>query len=404
MPVHTSTPLQTKSNVSFKRYNESVKPMKKTNLCRIMILIASLVLGATIVFLIVFFTTRKPRAHPPNYPQLDDSVFSSYLTMEKSVFTWSHTMESKLNGQPSYYALLRNQNAALDYLIEFCQRHKIFHVYLYAGCAEWDIDVWRSGSLPLQNELEAAIRKLRDKGISTSLVAYINDDPDMVSNYNDIADVAQLVGQLQRRLGSYYAIKGFLLNLAATSAEAFAHSLEAFALAIDILKGRSGTLEVPVVGMLNEQQLTQEWSFRKELYVGLRVTQIIEGMLASDAPPSRLTYASVLKEIVNVSCVQINSTSDYVQMEYWDTAMDLFKEVRPVTDMTAYGKSIRASPDKFLTNAPHQYNLCQNLNGAGAVCGAYTFSNYALYHEALYTLEPLDSDSRFLYDLYLVNR
>ena len=381
-----------------KRYYDHQPSMKRTNILRIILLLSSLVIGGIVVFLIVYFVTRKPQAIPPPSGQtISDELFSDYLQAEKAIYAWSHTSKSKLDGQPAYSSLLSNSNNAFDYLLNFTNRHTIKTIYLYGGCAQWDSDTWAKGTLPFASSLENAIRKAKLKGYTINLVAYLNDDANNMTNYASIKGLSTAIIAMNKNLDSQ-GIDSVSLKINPTQPEAYAYSLEAYLLAKSLLQPAGISLEGTA---LPEESLSQ-WTFRPELYINLGITSTILEIMNDGGT---LTYASVLSTLVDTVNVVTTTTSEYTLIEQWDKFLKLFKEVRPYFDVsvTPLKESVATDPASFLRNLPQLVTLCKTYESVGHSCGTPSLSSYLDYHTGLYLLEPIDSDARYLADIYYNN-
>ncbi|TNJ26421.1 hypothetical protein GMRT_14664 [Giardia muris] len=397
-----NVPLQQSKTRIAKRYSEAQPKMTRTNIARIIVLISTLLLAGTAVFLIVYFTTKKPTYKPPAYQTVSDDLFADYLLLSKGICAWSHTSESKLDGEPSYGALLRNKDNSFDYLLNFSTRHAIDTIYLYGGCAQWDSNAWASGLLPYEADLRSASRKAALKGLRVGIVTYLNDDADNLTSYSNIRDFSKAVLSFKNELataataGTSIAASDLLVqcNLRPTQPEAYAYALETFYLLRDALSGSSIAIE----GIILPNHL-EEWKFRPELYQTLGITPIVMEMLEAG---EKVSYASVLSKLVDTVMVLAESTNEYVLIEQWEATLKLFKTIRPMYDMSddALGSQVYRAPDGFLSILPTLAALCRTYNRLGHECGPPMLSSYVDYHKALYIQEPIKSNSGFLIDLY----
>lgn len=381
-----------------KRYYDPQPSMKRTNILRIILLLSSLVIGGIVVFLIVYFVTKKPLAVPPPTSQtISDELFSDYFQTKKSIYAWSHTSRSKIGGLPAYSSLLSNDNGAFDYLLNFTNRHTIETIYLYGGCAQWDSDIWAKGTLPFASSLENSIKKAKLKGYMVSIVIYLNDDTNNMTNYASIKNLCTAIVGIDKNLG-VYTINSVSLKINPSQPEAYAYALEAYRLAKSVLNPAGIKLE----GMALPEESLAHWTFRPELYVNLGITSTILEIINSG---STLTYASVLSKLVDVVNVITTTTSEYELIEQWDKFLELFKEIRPYFDVsTAPLKDlISTDPGGFLRALPQLVSLCKTYESVGHSCGVPSISSYLDYHTELYLLEPIDSDARYLADIYYNN-
>ena len=87
-------------NQQVKRYTD-IENQKYVKSCiRVSIILGSIVLGAVGIFLGVYFSKSRPK--PPTDQTVSDDQYQTYLKQNKFLPAWSHTNESKLNGQPAY--------------------------------------------------------------------------------------------------------------------------------------------------------------------------------------------------------------------------------------------------------------------------------------------------------------
>lgn len=381
-----------------KRYYDPQPSMKRTNILRIILLLSSLVIGGVVVFLIVYFVTKKPQSVPPPSSQtISDELFSDYLRAEKAIYAWSHTSKSKIGGLPAYSSLLSNANGAFDYLLNFTNRHTIETIYLYGGCAQWDSDTWSRGTLPFSSSLENAVRKAKLKGYAVSIVAYLNDDSNNMTNYASITNLSKAVVAMNKNLG-LRAINSISLKISPTQPEAYAYSLETYRLAKSILQPAGIKLE----GIALPEESLAHWKFRPELYINLEITRTILDIINGDTP---LTYASVLSTLVDIVNVVTTTTSEYTLIEQWDKFLGLFKEIRPYFDVSVapLKDAVATDPASFLRTLPQLASLCKTYESVGHACGKPSLSSYLDYHTGLYILEPIESDTRYLADIYYNN-
>ncbi|KAE8304792.1 hypothetical protein GL50803_0016078 [Giardia duodenalis] len=381
-----------------KRYYDPQPSMKRTNILRIILLLSSLVIGGVVVFLIVYFVTRKPQLIPPPSGQtISDELFSDYLQTEKAIYAWSHTSQSKLDGLPAYSSLLSNADNAFDYLLNFTDRHTIKTIYLYGGCAQWDSDTWAKGTLPFSSSLENAIKKAKLKGYTVNLVAYLNDDANNMTNYASIEKLSTAIVAMNKNLGSQ-GIDSVSLKISPTQPEAYAYSLEAYQLAQSILRPAGISLE----GIALPEESLAHWAFRPELYVNLGVTSTILQIINEGRT---LTYAVVLSALVDIINVVATTTSEYTLIEQWDKFLELSKEIRPHFDVSVapLKEAVATDPASFLRTLPQLTTLCRTYESVGHSCGRPSLSSYLDYHTGLYILEPINSDARYLADIYYNN-
>lgn len=388
-----NVPLQQSKTRIAKRYSEAQPKMTRTNIARIIVLVSTLVLAGTAVFLIVYFTTRKPTYKPPAYQTVPDDLFADYLLLSKGICAWSHTSTSKINGEPSYSALLRNKDNAFDYLLNFSTRHAIDTVYLYGGCVQWDSGKWGTGVLPYEADLRSSARKAALRGLRVGIVTYLNDDSNNLTSYSLVQDFSKAMLTFKTALGSTTNLL-VQCNLRPTQPEAYAYALETFYLLRDSLAGSNIDIEGVILPIHME-----EWKFRPELYQTLGITPIVMDMLEAG---EKVSYASVLSKLVDTVAVLADSTNEYVLIEQWEEALKLFKTIHPMYDLSedALGPQVYQSPDGFLSILPTLAALCRTYNRLGHECGPPMLSSYVDYHKGLYIQEPIDSNSGFLIDLY----
>lgn len=161
--------------------------------------IIALLIGAAIsgsVVVAAVMGTRAPNV-PDNRPPLPGD-FIPYQMVPKSLYVWSHTTESQMNGQPAWTVLLQNRNQEIPYLIEFCKLHGVKEVYLFVGSIEWEYDAFFStGKFPHEESLVHDLELLSSAGIGASLMVYLNDDPENLANWERMKGVASAMRRLK---------------------------------------------------------------------------------------------------------------------------------------------------------------------------------------------------------------
>ncbi|EFO61572.1 Hypothetical protein GLP15_3573 [Giardia lamblia P15] len=122
------------------------------------------------------------------------SSFDTYVSGPKSLYVWSHTTDSKIGTTPAWQVLLEDRYDEVTYLCTFCKQHGISEVYLFIGSAEWEWDEYFSNlQIPHLQAVRSAIAKLTAKKITTHPMIYLNDEPDNLSNYDRMEQIAEAV-------------------------------------------------------------------------------------------------------------------------------------------------------------------------------------------------------------------
>eukprot|EP00768_Dysnectes_brevis_P002396 gnl/Dysnectes_brevis/1817_a2083_1031.p1 GENE.gnl/Dysnectes_brevis/1817_a2083_1031~~gnl/Dysnectes_brevis/1817_a2083_1031.p1 ORF type:complete len:363 (-),score=108.42 gnl/Dysnectes_brevis/1817_a2083_1031:59-1147(-) len=126
--------------------------------------------------------------------------FGPYVLTPKSLYVWSHSINSRISGVPSWQLLLQNHDDSIYYLRDFCLLHGIDELNLFAGSVQWEWDDWFSkGQLPFDTQLAASIRILSRSGLKIHLMTYLNDDPDSLEGWERMETVARTVASFEQR-------------------------------------------------------------------------------------------------------------------------------------------------------------------------------------------------------------
>lgn len=94
-----------------KRYYDPQPSMKRTNILRIILLLSSLVIGGVVVFLIVYFVTRKPQLIPRRRVRLSLMNYSATISKLRKLYMHglirlSRSSMGYLPTAPSYQMLI----------------------------------------------------------------------------------------------------------------------------------------------------------------------------------------------------------------------------------------------------------------------------------------------------------
>lgn len=446
-----------------KRYTDPQDKRTRTNCLRYTLFTSAILLGVAVVLTVVLVLLRPKPIKPPATSMVNDADFVDYLGLQKAVYAWSHTEASQISGRPAYTEIFTNAGGSRDHLLGFLQKHNITSVYLYAGCAEWDSQTWAQGELPYQSEMEQTIRALRDKGVESSLVLYVNDDKADFSGYASLEDAGRAIATMNSRLGSYYGVRAVSVFLDPSGPEQYVYALESLALLsrgmgaqrsaklaslatgdagggfdsrsdrsriTRVLRDAAGSLprlEVTV----SDTSVSAAFSFKKELHGSLAVAPVISEFLAAEGA-GEPTFGAIAGRIAEVAHVLLNSTSEYVLTDTWARASDAFRVVQPVYNMDpgCYGERAREDPGAFLHEVARLQGVCGMMfrpeagDGSGGSessgdaagqpevaseggadpaagsCGVAVISSYLDMHNAMYGLEPRGASDGFLIDLY----
>lgn len=123
--------------------------------------------------------------------------YNEYAAMKKGLYVWSHHTANRLGGVPSWIVLTQNNHGEMQRLVDFCNMQGIDKVLLFAGSVEWEYDDYYSqGLFPYHEDLLFNIRFLQTQNIDVDLMVYLNDEPNNLTAYTRMEDVALLVKRL----------------------------------------------------------------------------------------------------------------------------------------------------------------------------------------------------------------
>lgn len=153
------------------------------------IALSALVVGTIFISSTTFSTLSTGNGKPPVVPSFD-----KYVTVPKSLYVWSHTTDNKFGDKPAWQVMLEDKHDEIAYLCAFCKQHGVSEVYLFIGSAEWEWDTYFSNlQIPHLQAVRSAIAKLTTHKITTHPMVYLNDEPDDLSNYERMAQIAEAV-------------------------------------------------------------------------------------------------------------------------------------------------------------------------------------------------------------------
>eukprot|EP00768_Dysnectes_brevis_P008003 gnl/Dysnectes_brevis/7019_a11384_186.p1 GENE.gnl/Dysnectes_brevis/7019_a11384_186~~gnl/Dysnectes_brevis/7019_a11384_186.p1 ORF type:complete len:424 (-),score=184.82 gnl/Dysnectes_brevis/7019_a11384_186:33-1304(-) len=394
-------------NVILKRYSDTRTRLTGTNLCRGAMFLLSIAAGIVLgIYLLRKLRDGGVVVPPPNDMIDDESQYLDYLTTDKALMVWSHTAESKVKGIPAYQALLMNDANSLSYLMHFLAAHKIGHIYLYAGCYEWEYEHWREGRFPQHESLIAAIQALDRMDVSVSLVAYHKDDPNDFLDHESIVSLAQAYVNLQRDLGSV-AVPSILLDLEPTNELAFPYALDTLYRLRTTLAALLGEEARPrVLGVCTSEMIVRPMTYLPALYDQLPVVPWLQQRGASMGGD---TMARLLGMVADEMFVLVDSANELTLYTSWQRAhMEGDTRIHPVlnADLCCFGRTIpEGGQDAFLREFSDHGRVCDAYTSEAGVsgCGPTVLSDYLHYHTALYTIPPDASHVDFLRDLYLLS-
>eukprot|EP00703_Trepomonas_sp_PC1_P005799 JAP90807.1 hypothetical protein TPC1_17785 [Trepomonas sp. PC1] len=172
-------------NQQVKRYTDIENQKCAKSCLRVCIIFGSVILGAAAISLGIYYGKQKPQA--PTNQTVSDQPFQSYLLQNKFLPAWSHTSSSQLKDQPAYLQLFTNQSN-INLLNAFIKRHNYSEVFVYGGCVEHNLESFKSGVFPRQQELVQFIQQLN---ANTSIITYLNDLQANFQNINQLYSVMQ---------------------------------------------------------------------------------------------------------------------------------------------------------------------------------------------------------------------
>ncbi|TNJ26306.1 hypothetical protein GMRT_13341 [Giardia muris] len=125
--------------------------------------------------------------------------YEEYAEIRKGLYVWSHHTANRLNGVPSWIVLTQNNHGEMQRLVDFCKMQGVDKVLLFAGSVEWEYDDYYSrGVFPYHEDLLFNVRFLQTQGLDVDLMVYLNDEPNNLTAYERMEEVAQIVKKLNK--------------------------------------------------------------------------------------------------------------------------------------------------------------------------------------------------------------
>lgn len=153
------------------------------------IVLSALAAGVIFTSSTTFSTLSTGDGRPPAVPSFD-----AYVATPKSLYVWSHTTENRIGNKPAWQVMLEDAHDEIAYLCAFCKQHGVSEIYLFIGSAEWEWDAHFSNlQIPHLTAVRSAITKLTAQKIKTHPMVYLNDEPNDLSNYDRMEQIAEAV-------------------------------------------------------------------------------------------------------------------------------------------------------------------------------------------------------------------
>ncbi|CAL6078547.1 Conserved_hypothetical protein [Hexamita inflata] len=166
---------------------------KRKNCLKLTIIISAVSVSILTLIIVLCVTLPKKSVQPDQPDQPGSPQFKSYLSAKKSLYVWSHA-SSYIDSEPAWYRLSMNYNGAFDDLISFCKFHGFSKLYLFAGSVEWEWNgIFQNKKFIHHNEFIQQLLKLQQNNIEVELAFYLNDDPNDMSGYEKVVDIANTV-------------------------------------------------------------------------------------------------------------------------------------------------------------------------------------------------------------------